>query len=210
MEISSKDKIIKLKKYKYKPRIETLNERIDNSFSSLNNLYNTSNYFNTETKKEIVNPFIDNINSIINELNSIKKESNFDVNSLINEVNLLAQRSLIVLSLEKYKLQQKYNYLKIKYDKQLNEISKLMSENKTHKERINELLKRDNQSAKIILSLKEQINHYKNNCTKPKESFINLYETNNTANRIFSDNEPNIEKSLNIINMKNNDENNKE
>ena len=209
MKTSSKDKIIKLKKYKYKPRIETLSERIHNSFLNLNNLYNTSNYFNTETKNEIVNPFIDDINSIINELNSIKKESNFDVNSLINEVNLLAQRSLIELSLEKYKLQLKYNYLKIKYDEQLNEISKLMSENKIHKERINELLKRDNQSTKIILSLKEQINHYKKYCTKPKESSINSNETNNIANRIFSDNEPNIEKPLNIVNMKNNDENNK-
>ena len=159
--------------------------------NSITNIKKNSKIINNNYKehkgneKEIILPFVHNIKNIINKLNEIKINSNISEDDINDEISLLPDRSLIELSLIKFKLTKKYESIKELYDNQSKELSKLIEENISQRNIIEEYKKAELENSNKIDNLNNEIKILKtklSNCYQEIQNYQQQLKKNNNKN----------------------------
>ena len=159
--------------------------------NSITNIKKNSNIINNKYKelkgneKEIILPFVHKIKKIINKLNEIKNNSNISEDDINDEISLLPDRSLIELSLIKFKLTKKYESIKELYDNQSKELSKLIEENISQRNIIEEYKKAELENSHKIDNLNNEIKILKtklSNCYQEIQNYQQQLKKSNNTN----------------------------
>ena len=173
--------------------IETIDKK-DKSEVKINSITNikknnkiiNNNYEELKgNEKETILPFVHKIKDIINKLNEIKINSNISEDDINDEISLLPDRSLIELSMIKFKLTKKYEAIKELYDNQSKELSKLIEENISQRNIIEEYKKAELENNNKIDNLNNEIKILKtklSNCYQEIENYQKQLKKNNNIN----------------------------
>ena len=155
-------------------------------------------------EKEIILPFVHKIKNLLNKLNEIKNKSNISEDDINDEISLLPDRSLIELSLVKFKLTKKYEFIKELYDKQSKELSKLIEENISQRNLIEEYKKAELENNNKINNLNNEIKILKTKLYNSYQEIQNYQQQLKKNNNMKS---PKISLDQTIKNILNKKEN---
>lgn len=157
-----------------------------------------------DNEKEIILPFVHKIKNLINKLNEIKNNSNISEDDINGEISLLPDRSLIELSLVKFKLTKKYESIKELYDKQSKELSKLIEENISQRNLIEEYKKAELENNNKINNLNNEIKILKTKLYNSYQEIQNYQQQLKKSNNMKSPKISLDQTIKNILNKKDN------
>ena len=157
-----------------------------------------------DNEKEIILPFVHKIKNLINKLNEIKNNSNISEDDINGEISLLPVRSLIELSLVKFKLTKKYESIKELYDKQSKELSKLIEENISQRNLIEEYKKAELENNNKINNLNNEIKILKTKLYNSYQEIQNYQQQLKKSNNMKSPKISLDQTIKNILNKKDN------
>jgi len=157
-----------------------------------------------DNEKEIILPFVHKIKNLINKLNEIKNNSNISEDDINGEISLLPDRSLIELSLVKFKLTKKYEFIKELYDKQSKELSKLIEENISQRNLIEEYKKAELENNNKINNLNNEIKILKTKLYNSYQEIQNYQQQLKKSNNMKSPKISLDQTIKNILNKKDN------
>ena len=170
-----------------------------------NSQINKNNYKELkDNEKEIILPFVHKIKNLINKLNEIKNNSNISEDDINGEISLLPDRSLIELSLVKFKLTKKYESIKELYDKQSKELSKLIEENISQRNLIEEYKKAELENNNKINNLNNEIKILKTKLYNSYQEIQNYQQQLKKSNNMKSPKISLDQTIKNILNKKDN------
>ena len=169
--------------------LKTLEEKIISPEE--NNIEESKNQLNTQDI-EINSPFIKRMQFILNELNQLKDNSSMNEDELNNEVANLPKNGLIILSLSKNKLMNKYKQLKNTQEEKNNYIKKLETEVVNQRVALEEIKKAENEHLLKISAYEDQIRILKSkvfgyDISKKYEYYKQNEKSNNNQNAHIQD-----------------------